>query len=135
MIEYLPRVEEARSVHETGVDALVRRVGTTAIEPVTAVKLVNEILVSGAEKDHIDYRYLMMADAVLENRLKAPDALNYLSNIQALPLRNRILATLRAHADLHGTDLIWKWHKAWPLIRQPVEESEIQPTGIESWHS
>ena len=126
MIEYLPEVEEARLLHERGVKATIHKLGRVVLAPVTAVGVVNEILIATASQDpDPDLKYPMMAHYVLTNRLNGNGALDYRDDLKKLPFVARLRTNLRAHADLHGADNLWKWKKALPLIEKPVEESEL----------
>ena len=132
----LESIENARLVHEKGLYVIELEIGRRVIEPVVALKLVHEISESSIPTESIeDLEAHDEAFEVLYGRLNAPGALEYLSKIYDPPSRiDKLKWMLSVRSDNQPTKLHTsiKWEVAKPLIKKPVEESEVRNLEIES---
>lgn len=127
MIASLESVENARSMHEQGMQELRSADYGQDIHPISALAVVHNVLLMPL--DNGEKPSLQVAFAILDGRLRQPDALKW-RETPSLPrrtLESFQLAFVAVHPP-EQVDTAWNqhlWVPAMKAIQRPIDDSEI----------
>lgn len=131
MIATLETVENARSMHERGMQELRSANYGQDIHPISALAVVHNVLLLPIDEDEVPL--LRVAFTILDNRLKQPDALKWRETPK---LPRRMLEQFQlAFVAIHPPEQVetaWNqhlWTPAMRAIQRPIDDSEISTSA------